>query len=183
MAVLGKMVPLWGKSLALVALSSGFLAKIAWIRPFIKPQNKKIFFLANHRPVALPAKLANAPQVRLLAVSSDSYPKITTAMTVIRLTPDQFREKAAETPGILLDVRTPSEFEGGHIEGAANLDFLGGVFAEQFAELDPAQTYYLYCASGNRSGKSALLMIEAGYSAYNVGGFQELASAGFPTEY
>jgi phage shock protein E len=90
----------------------------------------------------------------------------------------------SETPGLLLDVRTPAEYEGGHLEGATNLDFLGGVFGAEFEQLDKSQTYYLYCASGNRSGKSAQLMLDAGFTAaYNVGGFQELASAGFPVDY
>lgn len=103
---------------------------------------------------------------------------------MIRLAPGEFREKLIEAPGTILDVRTPAEYEGGHLEGSTNLDFLGGVFGQEFENLDKNQTYYLYCGSGNRSGKSAQLMVDAGFTAaYNVGGFQELASAGFPVDY
>lgn len=105
-------------------------------------------------------------------------------MTVIRLTPEEFREKQATDAGVLLDVRTPAEYQAGHIAGAGNVDFLGGQFAAEFEQYDKSKTYYLYCASGNRSGKAAQLMLDAGFEkAYNVGGFMELASAGFPVEY
>ncbi|MCS6967966.1 MAG: rhodanese-like domain-containing protein [Cytophagales bacterium] len=105
-------------------------------------------------------------------------------MQVIRLTPEQFKEMQAQDPGVLIDVRTPSEYQAGHIAGASNVDFLAGQFAAEFPQYDKSKTYYLYCASGNRSGKAAQLMLEAGFpKAYNVGGFAELAGAGFPVEY
>jgi phage shock protein E len=105
-------------------------------------------------------------------------------MTVIRLTPDELREKRAQDAGVLIDVRTPAEYEAGHIEGATNVDFLGGQFAAEFEQYDKAKTYYLYCASGNRSGKAAQLMLDAGFSnVFNAGGFMELSLAGFPVEY
>lgn len=104
--------------------------------------------------------------------------------TVIRLTPEELKEKRSQDPGILLDVRTPSEFQAGHIAGASNVDFLGGQFAAEFESYDKSKTYYLYCASGNRSGKAAQLMLDAGFEkAFNAGGFAELAAAGFPVEY
>jgi phage shock protein E len=105
-------------------------------------------------------------------------------MTVIRLTPDELREKRMQDAGVLIDVRTPAEYEAGHIEGASNVDFLGGQFATEFEQYDKSKTYYLYCASGNRSGKAAQLMIDAGFvNVFNAGGFVELHSAGFPVEY
>jgi rhodanese-related sulfurtransferase len=54
---------------------------------------------------------------------------------------------------IILDIRTPKEFEAGHIEGARNIDFYAKTFAQEFKSLDRQQTYLIYCRSGNRSGQ------------------------------
>ncbi len=84
---------------------------------------------------------------------------------------------------VLVDVRTPEEFATGHLEGALNSDFRGGAFATEMQNWDKDKTYYLYCASGNRSGKAAELMKEAGFrNIVNVGAFQDLKEAGLPTE-
>ncbi|MFT2008023.1 rhodanese-like domain-containing protein [Pontibacter sp. 13R65] len=82
---------------------------------------------------------------------------------------------------VLVDVRTPAEFEGGHLQGAQNADFLSHEFQEAMQQWDKSKTYYLYCASGNRSGKAAKLMEEAGFKrVFNIGGFKDLKEAGLP---
>jgi phage shock protein E len=64
------------------------------------------------------------------------------------------------------------------------VDFLGGQFAAEFEQYDKSKTYYLYCASGNRSGKAAQMMLDAVFAnVFNAGGFAELSAAGFPVEY
>ncbi|WP_205500760.1 rhodanese-like domain-containing protein [Rufibacter psychrotolerans] len=99
------------------------------------------------------------------------------------LTPTQYQEVAKTQKGILVDVRTPEEFAQGHLKKARNLDYRGGVFAQQLESLDKSKTYYLYCASGNRSGKALQLMKEAGFEhVYNIGGFTALQAAGLPTK-
>ena len=52
---------------------------------------------------------------------------------------------------IILDIRTPREFDGGHIAGARNIDFYAKTFATDFRRLDREKTYLIYCRSGNRS--------------------------------
>lgn len=55
----------------------------------------------------------------------------------------------------LLDVRTPAEFKGGHIENAVNVDFFNSTgFLNAVQKLDKEQPIYLYCRSGNRSHKA-----------------------------
>ena len=51
----------------------------------------------------------------------------------------------------ILDIRTPREFDGGHIAGARNIDFYAQTFAQEFRSLDREKTYLIYCRSGNRS--------------------------------
>ena len=102
---------------------------------------------------------------------------------VKQLTPKEFAKQKMESNAVLLDVRTPEEFAGGYLEGAENVDYRGGDFAREMGNWDKDKVYYLYCASGNRSGKAAELMREAGFKhIYNIGGYSTLKEAGLPTE-
>lgn len=68
-------------------------------------------------------------------------------------------------PGIqIIDVRTPAEFDSGHIAGAVNIPVQSADFAERIARLDPAGQYAVYCRSGNRSQPAVAAMTDAGLS-------------------
>ena len=43
---------------------------------------------------------------------------------------------AGDEPVVVLDVRTPGEFEAGHIEGAINVDVMSETFIEDLAQAD-----------------------------------------------
>ncbi|MEP1151462.1 MAG: rhodanese-like domain-containing protein [Balneola sp.] len=83
--------------------------------------------------------------------------------------------------GIIIDVRTEREYEQGSIkEALVGYDLTSGEFAEKLDSLDKEKTYYLYCASGNRSGKAARLMTEKGFeNVHNLGGYNDLVESGF----
>ncbi|WP_299823978.1 rhodanese-like domain-containing protein [uncultured Pontibacter sp.] len=105
------------------------------------------------------------------------------APKVKQLTPNEFKAQKLDNKAVLLDVRTPQEFAGGYVDGAENVDYRSGDFAKQMQNWDKDKVYYLYCASGNRSGKAAELMREAGFKhIYNIGSFSTLKEAGLPTE-
>lgn len=97
---------------------------------------------------------------------------------------EQMIENRMENPGVVIDVRTSREFNDGHLKITDhNYDFLSGEFTKNLAILDKNETYYLYCASGNRSGKAAKLMSENGFeNVYNIGGFNSLVQAGLESE-
>lgn len=81
----------------------------------------------------------------------------------------------------ILDVRTPGEYAQGHLRDARNVDVMGADFVDRVDALglDPETPVYLYCRSGNRSGKAARILRERGYArAFNVGGLRELEEAG-----
>ena len=61
------------------------------------------------------------------------------------------QENQSNPDFFILDIRTPKEFEAGHIAGAQNIDFYAQSFAEEFRSLDRKKTYLIYCRSGNRS--------------------------------
>ncbi len=87
-------------------------------------------------------------------------------------------EPAGLAPGtIIIDVRTPAEFATGHLEGALNIDVQSPDFAAKISELDPSQSYFVYCRSGNRSGQAMAQMSTMGFSDMGNGGSVQEASA------
>jgi rhodanese-related sulfurtransferase len=83
---------------------------------------------------------------------------------------------------VVLDIRTPEEFAGGHLPGAVNLDFYEPDFRQQLAELDRDVPYILYCRSGNRSGQARQMMQELGFADVVdvAGGIVAWQQAGLP---
>ncbi len=65
---------------------------------------------------------------------------------------------------LLLDVRTPQEFQGGHLDGAVNVPVqeLEAKLATLPAKMD--QPIVVYCRSGHRSANAAELLKKAGYT-------------------
>ena len=61
---------------------------------------------------------------------------------------------------VLLDARTPEEFEGERIENAIMLDYYSENFREALDELDKSKTYLIYCRSGRRTGETLQMMKE-----------------------
>lgn len=100
------------------------------------------------------------------------------------ITPDEFRNKLKEDRGVIIDVRTKGEYDQGHLKQTDyQYDILNGDFQQQIESLDKDKTYYLYCRSGNRSGQAAKKLKDSGFgNVYNIGGFEDLAGAGFETE-
>jgi phage shock protein E len=95
-----------------------------------------------------------------------------------------FKQQHQETPGIVIDVRTQDEYNAGHLKVAdQHHDILNGDFAQQLDSLDKNETYYLYCRSGNRSGKATQMMKDNGFeNVYNIGGYSDLVNAGLESE-
>jgi phage shock protein E len=102
----------------------------------------------------------------------------------IDISPEEFKNKMENDRGVIIDVRTHGEYAEGHLkETDLQHDYMNGEFQQQLGSLDKNKTYYLYCRSGNRSGKAARIMKIQGFEkAYNVGGYEDLANAGFETD-
>lgn len=72
-------------------------------------------------------------------------------------------------PHLLVDVRTPEEFAGGHIEGAVNIPLQS--LEQRMGEIPQDKPVVLYCRSGNRSNTAAQILARAGYTdIYDLGG-------------
>jgi rhodanese-related sulfurtransferase len=84
---------------------------------------------------------------------------------------------------VVIDVRTPAEFEEGHVSGALNIDVEAADFDTRIGELDKDGAYLVYCRSGRRSAIAAERMAAAGFSDIaDAGGVVDLAAAGAPIE-
>lgn len=79
---------------------------------------------------------------------------------------------AGLAPGTtVIDVRTPSEYAAGHLQGAVNIDIQGADFAAKIGALPKDGTYVLYCRSGARAGTALNQMKAAGFAhVTNAGG-------------
>lgn len=93
------------------------------------------------------------------------------------LEPDTFMQKlSSHSDYTLLDVRTPKEYALGSLPKAINLDFLGDAFWDQFEHLDKNRTVLVFCRSGRRSVRTAMLMRNGGFrEVHNLeGGLNKL---------
>jgi thioredoxin 1 len=102
------------------------------------------------------------------------------------ISPDDFQKKLAESKQAqLLDVRTPTEYEEGYIEGAINIDWRSADFAEKAAKLDKSKPVLVYCLGGGRSAAAAAKLREMGFvEVYNLdGGYMKWTAQDKPVKY
>lgn len=88
-----------------------------------------------------------------------------------KTSPEEWLELSSKEDVVILDIRTPEEYNQGHIEGAVNIDFYSDDFSNQLDELDKTKTYLTYCRSGRRSGLSLETMRDLGFlEVYDLNG-------------
>jgi phage shock protein E len=87
---------------------------------------------------------------------------------------------ALDADRIVIDVRTPEEFDAGHVNDARLIDIQGPDFDAQIAELDPDADYVVYCRSGNRSAVAAGEMRANGLDVLDGGAMDDMTAAGWP---
>ena len=76
----------------------------------------------------------------------------------------------------LIDVRTPEEFKSGYLEDAINIEWQN--IKNLNKEIKKDDKIYLYCRSGNRSGKATDILINLGYkNVKNIGGIEEASES------
>ncbi len=99
------------------------------------------------------------------------------------LTAADFAEKLAATPNaIVLDVRTPGEFEGGHLQNALNIDWNSRNFTQEVSKLNKSNPLFVYCLSGGRSQSAAAQLRSDGFKqVYEMqGGMMKWRAGGLP---
>lgn len=94
----------------------------------------------------------------------------------------KFENKMKEQNVQLIDVRTPEEFQEGHLENAQNMNVMGADFDAQVANLDKTKPVLVYCKSGGRSSKASEQLKALGFTNITdlEGGFTNWSGAGKP---
>lgn len=103
-------------------------------------------------------------------------------LELARIRPMSVHEVNESRPGQLLDVRSPSEWQSGHIPGARH--FFLPELRDRVDELDRAQPVVTYCDSGYRASLAASMLAARGFhDVRNVpGSWQAWTSARLPVE-
>lgn len=98
------------------------------------------------------------------------------------LSPHAFRAKLkGKRTKNLLDVRTPGEYESGHLEQSLNIDWNSNDFSNQVTKLDKNTPVFVYCASGGRSHAAYQRLQQMGFTEiYELeGGIRNWQAEGF----
>lgn len=73
-------------------------------------------------------------------------------------------EKHRDNPDfVILDVRTPEEYELGHLENSHNMDVRSDDFEDKLEKMDKSKKYFVYCKAGKRGCKAVEKMEKHGY--------------------
>jgi phage shock protein E len=83
----------------------------------------------------------------------------------------------SEPHATIVDVRTPAEFQGGHVAGSINIPL--NEVPHRVEELrQKPRPLILCCASGNRSGQATYFLEQHGLEeVYNGGGWMQVNHA------
>lgn len=124
-------------------------------------------------------KLLNSLVVVLLVISAAcTQAQQGTVLSVA----DFAKQIATQSEKVVLDVRTPSEFKGGHLAQAKLINVNDTDFKQQLSALQKDKPVYVYCAAGVRSNKAAKIMRQEGFTqVFELsGGIQAWQAAGKP---
>ena len=81
----------------------------------------------------------------------------------------RFNQLIYQKEGIIIDVRTPEEFQSGHLKDASNIDYYSDDFSKKINLVQRDVPIYLYCRSGGRSSSAAKKMLKLGFKeVYNL---------------
>lgn len=85
--------------------------------------------------------------------------------TFVTLEAAQVQSLLRDNPGkiALIDVRTPAEYQKGHIPDSKNIDFFGARFEVDISRLPKDEPVVLYCQSGRRSEAAAEMLAKEGF--------------------
>jgi rhodanese-related sulfurtransferase len=75
--------------------------------------------------------------------------------------------KLVSAGALLLDVRTPAEYAQNHLDGALNIEV--DELSTRMKEIPPEKHLVVYCQSGKRAHRAALMLKERGYTVSEIG--------------
>jgi rhodanese-related sulfurtransferase len=103
--------------------------------------------------------------------------------TVVRVRPQEAVRLLEDGGHVVIDLRTPREFEAGRVAGARNIDASADDFEERVGRLDPEASYLVYSRIKGDSAPAADTMARLGVeNVVDAGAFGTLALAGADLE-
>ncbi|HII06224.1 MAG TPA: rhodanese-like domain-containing protein [Methanotrichaceae archaeon] len=92
------------------------------------------------------------------------------------------RDRVGDPDFVILDVRTPQEYEMGRIEDSVNIDYHSPTFEADLEKLDRNKTYLVYCLVGIRSANAAKIMERLSFEDVRnmLGGIRQWHLEGLP---
>lgn len=118
-------------------------------------------------------------------VNQTTNTKETPALFLKNIDEKNFKSLIVSQAGFLIDVRTPGEYNEGHIPGAVNIDWKNQEeFIAKIKDYAKDKPLLLYCRSGSRSGRASEYLKEQGYEKiYNLrSGFMGWLGMGYDLE-
>ena len=111
------------------------------------------------------------PFLLLLLLPSCGGENKTSAGSTVLPVEEYAQNLNTDTTAYLIDVRTPEEYNAGHIDGARLLNVMDEeTFLAGIDSLLPEHTYYIYCRSGRRSQNAAMHMTQRGLKVVDLQG-------------
>ena len=126
------------------------------------------------------ASLVLGTLVALGGCSKSETPAPATSTSAAKPAKDpEAAKKLIAAGAVVLDVRTPDEFAGGHVPSATNIpvDQVTQRLAEvdKLVGADKTKPVVVYCAAGSRAAKAKVQLEAAGYTqVVNGGGLDDL---------
>ncbi len=157
-----------------------------WVGTLIPNINQSIVIIADPKRIKeVITRLARVGYDNVVGHLEGGFKNWTLAQkpvdSVTSIDAHQLQQKMLDASLSILDVRKTNEFLSGHILGAKNIPLY--YINDQYAELDPKETYYIHCAGGYRSMIMASLLKSKGFiKLVDIqGGFKAIATSSIPT--
>ncbi len=121
-----------------------------------------------------PASLGNTPVVSAGAIINQVI-SVKAAYAMVQ-------ENKLNPDFVIIDVRTPEEYQSGHIQGAVNYDIYSADFKTAIGALARDKKYLVYCLTGIRSASAVKIMKDLEFrEVYDLeGGINGWTSNGYP---
>lgn len=75
----------------------------------------------------------------------------------------QYKQVTSGNKVTVIDVRTPQEYQDGHIKNAQNINVQSADFKAKMENFDKDKPIYIYCRSGARSAKAGKILEDMGF--------------------
>jgi len=84
---------------------------------------------------------------------------------------EKYKQIMEDSQYVIIDVRTNTEYNEKHVVGAINIPYDE---IDENVNIDKNTVVFVYCKSGNRSKYAYEVLVNLGYTTYDMGAFDEI---------